>query len=196
MSSYPISAMGSLTVKEVDTVLQSATGNISTSEVMSTTGLSVTCADDLSLNSSSGNINITSADPITFQGDVQINGVLGDSATDSLKVGSKTIDLNSRPDPSNTNASGSGLLVCGTDYATFMSTNGASGATNSISVLWTKTGSSEQWVLSGGDLSFCRTLPNGDVCTFTFSVLDSGDLVLARKIGTQVTQSLAYWETV
>lgn len=197
MSSLPaVANLGTVSVREVESVLNSVDNSVSTAEVRSLSGLTLTCKDDLALSSTAGNVVITSSAPVRFESDVVVEGVVSDLATDSLKVGSKTINLNKRSDASDVNASGSGILVCGTDYASYESSNGAQGSKTSISILWTNTGNTEQWVLKGGDLSFSKVLSNGDVCTFTFASLDSGDLVLKRTIGSQTSQMLAYWETL
>ena len=195
--SLPLGSLGTMTVKELETAMNTISTSISTTEVVSSAGLSVSSNDDLTLTSSAGKVVVSSSsDPVTFADDVQVNGALYDSATDSLKVGSKTITVNARDDASDLNASGSGILVCGTDYASFVSSSGDSGSKTAISALWTKTGSTEQWTLNGGDLAFSKVLPSGEVCTFVFNVLDSGDMVLKRTIGSQVSQMLSYWEVL
>lgn len=197
MSSLPLGSLGTLTVKELETAMNTISSSISTSEVVSSAGLSVTSNDDMTLTSTSGKVIVSSSsDPVTFVDDVQVNGALYDSATDSLKVGSKTITVNVRDDATDLNASGSGLLVCGTDYASFVSSQGEAGTKTAISALWTKTGSTEQWTLNGGDLAFSKILPNGELCTFAFTILESGDMVLKRTIGSQVSQMLSYWEVI
>lgn len=195
-SSIPVGSLGSIKVKTIDSVLSTISTDVSTTEVISDAELNVTSLNDLTIESTAGSVIINSHNPVVFQSPLVLDGVISDFRTDSLKLTSKVVEVNKRDDATDLNASGSGLVVCGTDYAEHEATSGASGSDTSISVLWTKSGSDRQWTLKGGDLSFSKVLPNGEVCVFTFASMDSGDLVLKRQIGSQTSQMLSYWETL
>jgi hypothetical protein len=189
-----LSTLGSITVKEMETATVNVGTSVATTDVRSSSYMNVTAEDDVTISSTAGRV-VLQASGIDVTSDLAVQGVIYDATSDGLKVGSKNISLNVRSDASDANASGAGIRVCGDAYAEHLNTGGVSGNPAAISALWSSADGG-LWTLTGGHLAFTKTLSNGDECVFTFRILDSGDLVLNRKIGTQSAQALAYWQNV
>lgn len=189
-----LDSLGSITVKEMETATMNAATSVSTTEVRSASHLNIRAVNDVTVSSSTGKI-VLDGSSIDMNAAVVLDGVLSDATTDSIKVTGKHVTLNVRPDATDNNASGSGILVCGDSYAQHVASRGVAGNPAAISATWTNDDGG-LWTMSGGNLAFTKMLSNGDECVFTFAVLDSGDLVLSRRIGLQVTQSLSHWQNI
>lgn len=189
-----LDSLGSITVKEMETATVNAATRVSTTEVRSGSHMNITAVNDVTVSSDTGNVLLVGSN-IEMRSNVVVDGVLSDLTTDTIKVAAKNVSLNTRPDATDANASGSGILVCGDSYAQHVTSGGVAGNPAMISATWTNEDGGV-WTMSGGNLAFTKTLSNGDECVFTFAILDSGDLVLSRKIGLQVTQSLSHWQNI
>lgn len=196
MSSRPLWTLGNMSIKDMQAVVISATDKVSTTEVRSSSGMDIDAQQNVTVESKSGDLKLEAPAGKIFVGnDLDVQGVIGNPASDSLNFSCKAIALNATDAPTDANASGSGLYVCGKDFADFLNTSGGTGSKDSISMTW-RTDDGGVWSLKGGNLSFSKPISTGDVCKYTFNITDSGDLILQRTIGTDVTQSLAYWETM
>ena len=189
-----LDSLGSITVKEMESATINASSRVSTTVVRSDSHMNVIAQDDVAVKSTAGKV-VLEGSSVEMKANVVVDGLISDATTDSVKVVGKNVSLNVRPDATDVNASGSGILVCGDSYAQHVTSGGVAGNPAAISATWSNEDGG-LWTMSGGNLAFTKILSNGDECVFTFSILDSGDLVLSRKIGLQVTQSLSYWQTI
>lgn len=196
MSARSLSSLGVLSIKEMDSVLASTTDKVFTSEVRSIATMNVGGQQDVKVRSASGDVVLKAPRGfVRAKQDIDVSGCIGDSTDESLRFSAKTVALNSTGSATDADASGSGIYVCGSDFADYVSSAGTSGDRDSISVLWKNDGGG-LWSLKGGNLSFSKIIASGDACTFTFNITESGDMALQRTIGAGLTHSLAYWQTL